>query len=509
MRKLFAALGALAVVAAPAAAQGTYANPNALECIRQDGGQGGFAFKTGNPSGPSDWFSVDFNNELSSCELVALCVQVSDTGNPNKNAAIGRIGIYPDNLFVDPTGATPDVGNPIAESATCLNANGAGCNTTFFFTVPLMHLGDENVHISYNHCPGDSSLFVCSDGTSPASGRSSLSTSSYSAPGPVLGVDWKIGAGVVPKVATQNGRILLNGSTATAVKQLGNVAVSFYGPEGSAGQFFLLTVLGSPLGGPLPIGFGGPLPDATSVTGFVSCSVPAVPPPGIPIGAIYLDPTDTKPNGKAKLKSAIPALLAILTSPAACGFCYGQQDDGAVGLGAWTTAIPTGTGDWFNVRHGTPSPASGVMTLTGVEIATVVSSACGNIVGNPAGGWDEVGIYPSDLAQDSSGGTPDTANPAANVAPVTIPNGTLQWGYPASFVDTADISASTSIVYHAAVKWDTMDSCMRVTADDSTSVGPDPCGVIPSSTSYSTLDGYATNAVAFSQVNWLLKIDWK
>jgi hypothetical protein len=516
MRKLFAALGVLALVAGPAAAQGTYNCPDALEGVTQDDGGGGFAFKTGNPSGPSDWFSVDFNNELASLKIVAICVKLLDAGNPNKSPAIGKMGIYPDNLFLDPTGATPDIGNPIVERAIMAAADAEGCGDVLYFTInPPIHLTSaQGVHVSYNHKPGDSVLFVCSDGTGPASGRSSLSTNGYATPGPVLGVDWNFGVGVVPQVQSITNRFLINGSLAAVAGQLEQVALSFYGPDGSdthPGSLYMV-VLQPPFGtakvlGPLPTWFGGPISTASTVCGLIDCQVPAVPIP-IPLRAIYLDVIDTKPNGKAKLKQSNVASLLITANPTACGKCYGQKDDGAVGLGAWTTAIPTGSGDWFNVRHGTPSLASGVMTLTGVQIATVVSfGTCGGIVGNPAGGWDAVGIFPEDLAQDSSGGTPDQGNPAAAVAPLPIANGTLQWGYPAAFANTPDIAGGPS--YHAAVKWDTADSCMRVTADDSTAAGPDACGTIPSSTSFSTVDGYATNALAFSQVNWLLKIDWK
>lgn len=511
MRKLVAALSVLAISAGPVLAQGTYPCGPALEIKAIDGDGSGFSFKTGNPSGPSDWFGVDFDNTLNSCTLIALCVSLSDIGNPNKDANIGRIGIYPDNLFVDTTGATPDVGNPIAECPSA-PANGAGCATPFYFLVPVTHLGDQNVHISYNHSPGDSALFVCSDGSSPPSGKSNLTTTSYTTPATALGVDWKIRAGVVPS-ALGGASFLINGATSSTVQQLDSVGLTFQGPAGSFGALMAFALC-TPTGVPvlviepiLIIGIGGYLPDQTTICATLACTVPAI---TANFCTVYLDPTDTKPNGKPKLKSSNAATLVIQANPSACGFCYGQQDDGAVGASAWSTTKPAGSTDWFNVKHGTPSPASGVSTLTGVQVANVVSNAaCGGIVGNPSGGYQEVGIYAADLVQDSTGNTPNVAAAVSSVGPAVVPNGQLDWAYPATFYDTPDVAASGTVIYHAGVNWGTGDTCIFVTGDDSSAAGPDPCGTIPSSTSFSSSDGYATNAVNFSQVNWLMKVNWK
>jgi len=257
-----------------------------------------------------------------------------------------------------------------------------------------------------------------------------------------------------------------------------------------------------------PIGFGPPgtPPDTTTICGFVDCNVPVLP-FAISFATFYLDITDTKSNGNAKLKQSNVATVQIFGDPNGCGKCYGQKDDGLIGLGAWGVASPSaGAQDWFNVRHGLPSASSAVNTLTGVEVASW--DFCGN---GGTGGWAEVGIYPADLNFSPFGAVPDIGNPVATLGMPNTAVGIAQsdWGYPATFYDIAD-TVSTSIIYHTAMKWNANESCLFVAADDSTSVGPDPCAISTLTTSFGSSDSYNSNAFAWGLgVNWMMKIDWQ
>jgi hypothetical protein len=298
--------------------------------------------------------------------------------------------------------------------------------------------------------------------------------------------------------------LLVNGAVAGTSEQTGSVTMTLYHnvplPNDSwalftAPPFPVLKV--SPIflqGGPFP----GPVSSSSTLCAPVLCNVPPV--AGIPLQAFYLDSILTKPNGKASIQISATGSLTVAGNPGGCGFCWGQKDDGAFDGFVFRVNNPSGSNDWFSVRHGAPSVASGVSTLTGVEIATW--DFCGT---GGTGSWAEVGIYPDQVATT---GVPDTANPFGNVIGGGVAPGIAQWGYPASFYDTPDVGASTTTNYHAGVKWNQGDSCIWV-ASDTTATGPDPCADLTTTTSYSSPDGFTATAGATFAINWMMKIDWQ
>lgn len=492
MRKFFASLAVLAM-AGTAFGQAVYSCPSALSYPGFDDAGSEFIWKLGNPSGPSDYFSVDYDATLSGRTVVAMAPAIDDS-----SAALlptfARVGLYGDNLGLDATGATPDmtvVIKQVTGSATQLNRN---CAFTPFTVTPIT-MGATNVHAVFQFTPGDSSMWLCGDSSSTPSGRSYLSADAYVTPAAAVTRNHMIRVGAVP-TTNAAGTLLFNGVTAATVQHLQVVAVSFYATI--SGQFWaLFTAPPLPIGkvGPiLPTGFGGPISRASTLCGTLQCNAPV----GFPLSfnAFYL-------NTSMKIKKSATATLTATANRAGCGFCFGQNDDGALDGNAFKANQPAGTQDYFSVKHGTPAPSSGVNTLTGVEVATW--DFCGT--GGP-GNWQEVGIYPADLGADALGRVPNLGAPIATVggasAPVTP--GATDWGYPAHFYDTVDAAANSSTIYHSAAQWVVGDSCLWI-ASDVTGTGPDPCGPLPNTSSFTTTDAYATLGIA-SSLNWIIKTDW-
>ena len=500
MRKFLASLATLAV-ASTAFGQASWPCPDALDFLGAgDDGGSERIWKVSNPSGPSEWFNVDFDGMLASRTLVAVA-PAFDESNANKGPTWAKVGIYPDNLTVSSLGHTPAIGSPIAEvsSGNVILNNNCAFNP---FIIPSLTLGATNTHIAFQHTPGDSSMWLCSDTSSTPAGRSYFSASGYASPGASFTLNWLLRAGAVPVGATA-GTFLINATTAATVDHLAQVALSFYGSApGQPTAMFTAP--------PLPVGkvltvptFGSPVPNAWTICGAVLCNAPV----GFPItfNVFWLDTTTTKPNGNFPILKSNTSSMTVNANPAGCGFCFGQADDGAFDGFVFRVANPSGSNDWFNVRQGTPSAASGVNTLTSVEIATW--DFCGT---GGTGSWAEVGIYPANLVISSGGGLPDVGNPLATVGGASAPvaAGVTDWGYPSSTYDTADLAANQTTIYHTAISWNQGDSCIWQ-ASDSTATGPDPCGVLPNSSSFSSPDGYTATAGFASSINWMQKLDWQ
>jgi hypothetical protein len=493
MRKFVASLAVLAM-AGSAFGQAVYSCPSALAYPGFDDAGSEFIWKLGNPSGPSDYFSVDYDATLSGSTIVAVAPALDDN-SPALLPTFARVGIYGDNLVLDTTGATPDVSG----ANTIREVTGGGvqldrnCDFTPY-TVAAWSAGATNVHAVWQFANGDSSMWLCGDSSSTPSGRSYISADGYITVATAAGRNHMIRVGAVPAAAS-SGTLLFDGVASATTQQLQDVAVSFYGPAAGL-PWALFTAPPLPPGkvGPiLPLGFGGPTATSSTLCGLVQCNAPVNFP--LTFNAFYL-------NVAMKIKKSTTATLTVLPNAAGCGFCYGQDDDGAMDTSAFKANQPAGTQDYFNVKHGVPSPASGVNSLTGVEVCTW--DFCGT--GGP-GSWAEVGIYQADLAADALGRVPQfpgLATVGGVSAPVTP--GSTDWGYPASFYNTADVAVTSGTIYHSAVQWTVGDSCLWIAAD-TTGTGPDPCGTLPNTTSFTTTTGYATLGIA-SSLNWMIKTDW-
>jgi hypothetical protein len=497
MRKLLTSIASLAL-ATTAFGQASYPCPDALDMVGFDDGGSETIWKIGNPSGPSDWFNVDFDNLLASRTIIGVA-PAFDESTLNLSPSWAKTGIYPDNLSIDSTGTTPDIANPIAEVVSGNVIFGNDCNFNPF-TIPLLHLTTAtNTHVAFQHTGGDSAMWMCSDTSSTPVGRSYFTSAGYASPAVSFGLNWMLRVGTVPLGAAAN-IFLINGGTAATVTHLQSVALSFYGS--APGQLCgLFTAPPLPIGSVLFVntGLNGPLPHAWTICGPVQCNTPIN--IAITFNVFWLNTQLTKPNGKfAILKSNTSGML-VTSNPAGCGFCFGQKDDGALDNFAWKVNQPAGSNDWFNVQHGAPSGFSGVTSLTGVEIANW--DFCGT---GGTGSWAEVGIY---VEHSTITFAPDVSAPLATVGGASAPYApaAADWGYPSPFYDTADVAANTTTIYHAAAQWNTGDSCLFV-ASDTTATGPDPCGTLPNSTSFSSPDGYTATIGNLSTANWLMKIDW-
>lgn len=481
------------LMAGPGIGQAIYACPEELSYPGFDDGQSEFIWKLGNPSGPSDYFSVDFDATLAGLRVVAIAPAIDDS-SPALVPRFARVGIYPDNpLFL---GATPDLSNPIAEvQGTGIQRDGDCQFLPFVLPDGPLLMGNGGLHLVFQFAPGDSSLWLCGDSSDAPAGRSYHSADGFLSPATQVNRNHMIRVGVLPPDASA-GMLLFNGAATTTVQQLDTVVVSFYGSR--PGQLWAL--YGAP---PLPVSRMGPVqvtgqsgsyPRASSFCGTIQCNAPV----GLSLNfnAFYLD-------AGGKIRQSLPATLTVTDARALCGHCFGQADDGDMDMTAFKVNQPAGTEDYFNVKHGSPSPSSMVNVLTGVDVATW--DFCGTA---GPGHWEEVGIYPADLVADAAGRVPDLAAPIANVGGLSapVPPNAADWGYPARFYDTTDVPANTTVLYHSTVQWVAGDSCLWIGAD-SNGTGPDPCGSLPGTTSFSTSDGYTTFPTA-SSFHWMIKIDW-
>ena len=482
-------------------AQTPYPHAPGLIQKQFDDGAGEQAWRLTLPSSANNWQSVDFDGRLGGCEVVTVGADFTTfslLGNPT----FGRLGIYGDNLTVDPSGATPDVSG----AQTFVEVTGG---STFAFPAPLCNFlsfrnnaftfpPGVNAHVAIQEAAGDTALWLCADSSSPSTGRSFFTTNGFATPATPFTQNWCLRVGTVPPNAG-NGTLLVNGATATSVFAGLPITVSFFGSTSNVATFLFWDVLGPlhPISAVLFTGNGsGPNQRAWSATVTSSCTVPI----GFPIQlrAFYLNPT-----AGSRIEVSNTVRITFVGRAAICAqTCFGQKDDGAFDGFTFRVSNPSGSRDWFNVRHG--NPPSAVSTLTGVEIATW--DFCGT---GGTGSWSEVGIYPTDLALSPAGNTPDLTNPIATIggASAPIPPMTGDWGYPAQFFDTPDVPANATTSYHGAVQWNSGDSCLWVAAD-TTATGPSFCGAIPNTTSFSSADGY-TSTTAGTSTSWMIKIDWQ
>jgi len=468
-----------------------------------DDGTGESGWKVNAPTTLGDFFSVDFDRECAGTKVVALCVDTFETGTVAKN---GRLGIYPDDLTISPSGDTPDLGSPLAEMLCPTGLNGASsCSGGIGYDIADVALGSTGVHAAYVQAPGDSVLWLCADSNGPVAGRSYFTTNSYATPAIPFTVNWMIGLCSVPR----SGQFFVNGEKDATIIEGEDIVLDLWGNFSKTGERFLVCYKALGRSFWLPVagrtGDGSGVPWIGRLGPFVyPCGYGVPLPLTIDFTAVWEDTCDVKPSGRPRLRLSDAARLTIETDPTLCGCldpCFGVKDEGILGATIWKVQNPAGSLDFFNVNHGTAPKIP--VTITGVEAMTW--EFCG-----ATQCWQDVGVYAGDNPVDPSGNTPGTPLAQIGCRKAVIPAYASDWAYPATYYDTPDLETNTTIVYHGAVQWKSGDTCVWIGSDTCDCHGGpySDCSKLPSDSSFFTLDGYATPAILFSSANWQIKLDW-
>jgi hypothetical protein len=500
MKMFVAALSALCIA-------GTAFGQGANE-IGYDDGTTETSYKLISPSGPSDWYNVNFHGDAAgtACQLI---VDWNNSGSTTASRA--RFGLYAGSTsFAN----TPDTLTGILAEVPTAIPVGDGNGTFTYYSIPDVTLGSSDVHMATLDNPGDSTAWLGTDTNGPASGRTFFSSTGYSAAaaGPWSN-NWMMRIGVCPPPGT-NGCLLVNGKTSDSINMGGTICITFWGGPNAAfllylcfggGPFFkialplVFTNTGSPF-------FPGPRPDAWTICTTVDCSYPTT--TTLEFCTIYEDVNDTKLSGKPKLKISKSAFVHFDDPSGVCVSttgCYGHKDDGAIDFNIWKVQNPAGPSDWFNVNNGTSDPASSITMITGMEISGF--DFCGF---GPC--WEEVGEYAANLAVDATGATPDINSPISTLGSATacITPGSADGNAPYTFYDIPDFAPSSTTIYHAAVKWSTGDSCIWLGSDTDGTDTTVCAKIIPNSGSESlwTLDNYTNPGNRFSGANWGIRTTW-
>lgn len=492
MRKLLVSLASVVLGLASANAQTLDECDLPLQ-IGFDDGTAETSFKIRAPSASGDFFNVDFDRVAANQCIIALCAATNLTG---PGGAIDRLGIYPDNLAVDPTGTTPDLSNPITEITNPTGVPTGFCTGFVAYDIPDVTLGSTPVHMGMTFPAGDSSLWLCTDTNGAIAGRSYFTTNSYATPAIPFSVNWMLRLGSAPAAGT----FLVNGQAAAKVSEGDQVVISFWGNKGKTGERALIAVqVGAntvTLPFVLPTGLNNSgIPNLLTLKGTVPM-IGLTNPLNLTLFAFWLD------TCTGRIRVSTSAALTICPPPNP-DLCFGRKDDGVLDGNIWKVQNPAGSLDFFNVKHDAAGTTA-VNNLTGVDIASW--DFCGS-----SQTWGEVGIYDSNTTLDPSGGTPGTS--LTNDPTPTFAANAADWGCPATFYDVGDIAANTTTIYHAVAMWPSGDSCIWLGSDtdaidDDPAGGKEDCSVLPNTTSFFTLDGYNTPGVPFSTANWMMRITW-
>lgn len=512
MRKWFSSLAVLGLASAAVSAQ-TIPFPEAAEQIGYDDGGADNSWKINAPTLAGDAFSVDFDALANGRTLLGISVATNETGSGGSIS----MAMTPSNFAVDGSGATPDPANPFASvnNPTGLPGVAGGfCPEAVAYAAPNVTLGTD-VHAVLTMPAGDSVTWLCSDGTAVA-GKSYFTTNSYATTAIPFTVNWMIRAVVSPDLGGANGLFTINGSTAATVDTDGSIALACWTTAANIanaaahGQtaLYLQGITAPPFiaflaipGAALPFGLGGLASNVGVIGGDVNCLAPA----GTTLSwlAFFSDWTPPlKPNGKPHIGATNTATVTF-TDSGGCNptLCFGQEDDGVLDGTIWKVQNPAGSQDWFNVKLGN-SPGG---TATSIEAQSWDFCGIGPC-------WQSVALMSTDLGTDATGGTPLDGAPLSSVggASACMVAGSANWGYPATLYDIPDVAMTSGSALHIGTEWGSGDSCTWI-ASDTDGVDDDAsgdCASIPGTTSYFTLDGYATPAVPFSGANWNMKLNW-
>ena len=512
MRKFITSIGLLALVASLAGAQ-TVAPPYAE--IGFDDGVAETSYKVSAPSATGDFFSVDFDALAAGQTIIGLVAVLNDNGV----GQIRRLGIYLDNLAVDPTGTTPDVSAAgiVTELILPTGSPSTFCIDDRAYDIPDFVHPSTNSHVGFNQIPGDSTMWMCTDtSTDFVAGRSYFSTNTYSTAAIPFNVDWML------RMATPEGpagTFLINGSSTayTLLERTGtsgeDVTLSFWGNSGATSE---RCILGAFLPGFLKLlsGATGLFPPGAAANVFAVTGAGAGPVCGdvprdftIGMGGFWGDTVDTKPNGRPKSKATNRVALTFANNPDCTrNECFGRKSDDIMDATIFKISNPAGPADYFNVQHDTTANNyTPVNNLTSVEVATW--DFCGNTQS-----WSVVGVYDTNWGLDPTGSSPDLNLPISTYANATILSNVGDWAFPASVYDIPDVAANTTTAYHAVVGWQSGDSCVWIGGDtdgiddDTTIYGR--CSVLPNTTSHLSATGYTTPAGSWSTQNMMIRINW-
>lgn len=488
MRKLFSVPAVLTLVAS-----GLYAQElpsGATDSRIEWDGTAEVYWKVFAPNGPSDAFNVDMDANNHDIRVVGMGMTMLNTGAVNAPAA-GVIGIFLDNLGVDPTGNTPDLGNSLSFKVSPLDVD-PGVDNDIYDIPDVTIASSLNTHLVHRGAPGDSTIWLGSDTNGPQFGNSGFTTDGYSTPTIPFTVNFVMGVEGIPTTCPT---FWANGGTSTTISEEDDVCFLFNGCcAGQPLMIFLSTCGGSIILPAINVVFFtglGSVDDLGRTFSFCAqwpCDV--VPTPiTLCFRCIY---RECPPAKKILISNEVS-----ITVNEGCLPCFGQKDDGVLDANIWKVQNPAGSADYFNVEQGDPASA-GASTLTSVDVASW------NFCATPAP-WDEVGIYDSNLTLDPTGGTP--ALPAlAAVNGQNVPAAQSDWGYPATNYDHADYVVAGGENIHSATKWPSGDSCVWIGSD---TTGSSPCADLSGASSYFTLDGYNTTAISFAGAAWMMKVIWQ
>jgi hypothetical protein len=506
MKKLLASVAVLGLAVSASAQDGNPGNYIRINGGVLHDGVNETAYKVQNPSGPSDYWNNDMDTDAAGRYMGAFIIDYLENGGFAGNDGDLR-------LCAELTAGVPDLssGAIIFQRANpAVNAND-GFNDDSAYTVPCTTLGSTDMHVVIQQAPGDSHIWIGCDTDSSVGGRTYFTTNGYSGG---TSIPFSVDADMVPGEAISGapGELLVNASSSASVEQNDDVTLMFFGPTTNTLFALYLCAGGNPILQLLPLSFtktdnflAGPCPGSWALTAPLDCNTPTGGP--FEFCTIYADQSDTKGNGKAKLKLGTSAFLTITADAFCSAVCFGIKDDCVLDSTIWKVQNPAGASDWFNVNCGTAS--SGVGTLTGVSISSW--DFCGF---GPC--WAEAGIYPANFSVDPAGCTPDVSSPLATVggSSACMAPAAGDWGCPLTFYDTADVKANTTTNYHVASQWPTGDSCMWLGSDtdgiDTTNPGSGCGTAIPSTgcESLFTTNSYSSAGVGFTGANWMMQIDW-
>jgi len=534
MRKWFASLAVLGFTSAAATAQ--LLPPPIGSCgqahpeILFDNGNAGSSWKVFYPSAATEAWNVDFDTAGALQTLIGVGVSAYNSGGAG---GLKFVGVFPDNLGVDPLGDTPNLAVPvsilgnISGTYTITGTPGGFSSVVTQYDTPDLVLPSViGMHLASAPLTGDSSTWITAD-NGAGTGRTGFTTNNYSTPSIAFSINMM--HRMVISYTNPGGSAYMtvqNKLDDVSMSQTDTVIASLYSTAAVQPTLYLqgAFITGFPFI-PAPqlimsTGYENFLPFSDPFQGTVCGPLgPPCVPAGIvfDFGAFFIDNNNLKKNGHGKI-AVTNFVTCTITASSKCNpcLCFGQSDDGILDGTIWKVQNPAGSLDYFNSKVGTNiDPITGgncAKTVTNLEAASW--DFCGT---GPA--WASFGIYPANTVLDSTGGTPDLANPVASVtgANLSMAPGAADFTYPVTVYDFPDINSSTNAALaglsnaHVAIQWGSGDSCTWIGSDTDSvddDAGSNCAGPFPGTVTYFTLNGYTTPATFFGGVYWMMKIDW-
>jgi hypothetical protein len=539
MKKWFVFLAVLGLDAATVTAQVIPLQiADSLFQVSEDDGVPETIFKLSYPSQPGEAYNVDFDTDAAGMTVMGVAIELFVLSG---TAHIYQVAVCPDNLALDASGRTPDLGSPLTGLT---NPTGSPHTSTSSFPnfttydLPDVTLGSGGVHAVMSFNTADSNTWLCVDSLDSTGAKhtgarhSFFTTDSYATPAAYSTSKWNYMIRLAGSPATPGGGLfLVNGRTSGSMEGGDPIALQFWSSDASAPTSYVMVLdLGGSLISFLPIvlqtGYSNfalnGIQQLGALSGTMPCSAVGL---TLSFGCFFSDNLDKKKSGANKIKLSNIASTAVKVSKSCSpNLCFGIRDDGGMDGYVFNPRIWYGLGsaaktnDCATVHIGRASPLLPVVgNLTAVE--SVTWDFCGT---NPC--WQQIGIFPANTGLDPTGSTPDLSSPLTSIGGSTACSPGLGgvWGFPAVSYDTPDILANTTTDYHATFEWANNDSCLFVGLDMYGSnddagydcapalSGSNPAG----SASFYSLDGFATAAVdstgggIFPVFNLMQRIDW-